>query len=76
MISFHRNIGDYVDCIYPIGFKIKDITNASRYISFLYLRIPIVNTHDINSHGQLRTKFNNKTDEFNFLIVNFPFLSM
>ena len=54
--------------IYPIELKIKDTTDTDRSTSFLDLHL------EIDSNGLLRTKFYDKRDDFNFPIVNFPFI--
>jgi hypothetical protein len=59
---------DFVDRIYPIKLEIKDITNTYRYASYLDLRL------EIDSEGRLRTNLIDKRDDFNFPIVNFPFI--
>jgi len=60
--------GDFVDRIYPIEFEIKDTTDTDRVASYLDLHL------EIDSEGRLRTKLYDKRDDFNFPIVNFPFL--
>ena len=45
-----------------------NITITARSASFLYLQL------DIDCEGRLRTNLYNKRDNFNFLIVNFPFI--
>ena len=59
---------DFVDCIYPIEPEIKDTTAADRSASYLDLHL------EIDSEGRLRTKHYDKRDDFNFPIVNFPFV--
>jgi hypothetical protein len=60
--------GDFVDRIYPIELEIKDTTDTDRSASYLDLHL------EIDSEGRLRTKFYDKGDDFNFPIVNFPFI--
>jgi hypothetical protein len=60
--------GDFVDRIYPIELEIKDTTDADRFASYLDLHL------EIDSEGRLRTKLYDKRDDFNFPIVNFPFI--
>ena len=60
--------GDFVDRIYPIELEIKDITDADRSASYLDLHL------EIDNEGRLRTKLYDKRDDFNFPIVNFPFI--
>jgi hypothetical protein len=59
-------IGDFVVPIYPIELEIKDTTDRSAPYLDLYLVI--------DSEGRLRTKLYDKRDDFNFTIVNFPFI--
>jgi hypothetical protein len=73
MMSFHKIIwgfGDFVDRIYPIAFEIKDPTHThtDRSAPFLDLHF------EIDTEGRLRTKLYDKRDDFNFPIVNFPFI--
>jgi hypothetical protein len=53
---------------YPIELEIKDTTETDSCTSYLDLHI------DIDSVGRLRTKLYDKRNEFNFPIVNFPFI--
>ena len=62
--------GDFVDCIYRIDLEIKDTTDTDRSASYLDLHL------EIDSEGRLRTKLYDKRDDFNFPIVNFPFICM
>jgi hypothetical protein len=64
----NSRFGDFVDHIYPIEFEIKDTTDT--YSSASYLDIHL----EIGSEGRLRTKLYDKRDDFNFPIVNFPFI--
>ena len=56
------------DRIYPIELEIKDTTDTDRSASYLDLHL------EIDSEGRLRTKLYDKKDDFNFPIVNFPFI--
>jgi hypothetical protein len=60
--------GDFVDRIYPIELEIKDTTDTDTSASYLDLHL------EIDSDGRLRTKLYDKRDDFNFPIVNFPFI--
>ena len=60
---------DFVDRIYPIKLEIKDTTDTDRHASYLDLHL------EIDSEGWLRTKLYDKRDDFNFPIVNFPFVT-
>ena len=64
----NSRFGDFVDRIYPIELEIKDTTDTDRSAS--YFDIPL----EIDSKGRLRTKLYDKRDDFNFPIVNFPFI--
>jgi hypothetical protein len=64
----NSRFGDFVDRIYPIELEIKDTTDTDRSDS--YFDIPL----EIDSKGRLRTKLYDKRDDFNFPIVNFPFI--
>ena len=63
----NSRFGDFVDCIYPIELEIKDTTDTDRSASYIDLHL------DIDSEGWLRTKLDKRYD-FNFPIVNFPFI--
>jgi hypothetical protein len=62
----NSRFGDFVDRIYPI--EIKNTTDTDRSASYLDLHL------EIDSEGRLRTKLYDKRDDFNFPIVNFPFI--
>jgi hypothetical protein len=64
----NSRFGDFVDHIYPIELEIKDTTYTNRSASYLDLHLKI------DSEGRLRTKLYDKRDDFNFSIVNFPFI--
>jgi hypothetical protein len=66
----NSRFGDFVDRIYPNELEIKDTTDTDRSASYLDLHL------EIDSEGRLRTKLYNKKDDFNFHIVNFPFISI
>jgi len=59
---------DFVDGIYSIGLEIKDTTDTDRFASYLDLHL------EIDSEWRLRTIIYDKRDDFNFLIVDFPFI--
>jgi hypothetical protein len=65
----NSKFGDYVDLIYPIELEIKDTTETERSASYLDLHL------EIDSKGGLKTKLYDKRDDFDFPIVNFPFMS-
>ena len=64
----NSRFGDFVDRIYPIELEIKDTTDIDRSASYLDIHL------EIDSEGRLRTKLYDKRDDFNFTIVNFPFI--
>jgi hypothetical protein len=64
----NSRFGDFVDHIYPIELEIKDTTDTDRSASCLDLHL------EIDSEGRLRTQLYDKRDDFNILIVNFPFI--
>ena len=55
--------------MYPAELEIKDTTESNTSASFLDLLL------SIERDGQLRTSLYDKSDDFNFRITNFPFLS-
>ena len=60
---FHSAIED----IYPVELKLKKTSESSTTLSYLDIRITMVN-------GKYSTAVYDKRDDFNFKIVNFPFL--
>ena len=60
---------DYVHLIYPNELEIKDTTDTEKSASYLDLFLYIDNG------GRLNSKLYDKRDDFDFPIVNFPFLS-
>ena len=60
--------GDFVDRIYPIELEIKDTTDIDRCASYLDLHL------EIDCERRLRSKLYVKRCDFNFPIVNFPFI--
>ena len=55
--------------MYPAEFEIKDTSESNTSASYLYLLL------SIEIDGQLLTFLYDKSDDFNFHITNFPFLS-
>ena len=51
-----------------IGLEIKDTTDTERSASYIDLHL------EIDSEGRLRTKHYDKRDDFNFPMLNFPFI--
>ena len=60
--------GDYVDFIYPAELEIKDTTDSILSASYLDIML------EIDKDQHLTTKIYDKRDDFDFSIVNFPFL--
>jgi hypothetical protein len=60
--------GDFVDRIFLIDLEIKNTTDKAMSVSYLDLYL------EIDSEGRLRKKHYDKRDDFNFPIMNFPFL--
>ena len=70
MLSINNpKFGDYIDYIYPVELDIKDTTDADHQASYLDLDL------SYNRDKRLQFKLYDKRDDFNFNIVNFPFLS-
>ena len=61
--------GDYLEVIYPTELEVKDSIESINSASYLDLQLE----YDIQ--GKLNLKLYDKRDDFNFPIVNFPFLS-
>ena len=60
--------GDYIDVIYPQELQIQDTTDAGNWANYLDLRL------EFDTNGSLTTQLYDKLDDFNFSIVNFPFI--
>lgn len=58
-----------MDFIYPEELEIKDTTDSDNFATYLDLHLEFDDKH------QLFTKLYDKRDDFNFPIVNFPFIS-
>jgi hypothetical protein len=58
----------YVDSIYPNKLEIKDTTEYSMCTSYLDILLKL------DTNGKLTTQLYDKRDDFNFSIVNFPYL--
>ena len=59
---------DYISDIYPVELEIKETTDDINRSSFLDLLL------EYDTESRLRVKIYDKRDDFNFEIVNFPFL--
>ena len=68
VLSLNKYRFGFVDRIYAIELEIKHNTNTDRSASYLDLHL------EIDSEGRLGAKLYDKRDDFNFLIVNFPFI--
>ena len=72
MMSFlsinNHNFHNYVHLIYPDELDIKDTTESDKSASYLDILL------NIDSNGRLTTSLYDKRDDFDFAIVNFPFL--
>jgi hypothetical protein len=64
----NHNFHNYVHLIYPDEFEIKDTTESDKSASYLDILL------NIDTNGRLTTSLYDKRDDFNFAIVNFPFL--
>ena len=60
---------NYLGQMYPPEIQIKDTTECNTSTSYLDLLL------SIGRGGQLQTSLYDKSDDFNFHIINFPFLS-
>ena len=64
----NHNFHNYVHLIYPDELEIKDTTESDKSASYLDILL------SIDSNGRLTTSLYDKHDDFDFAIVNFPFL--
>jgi hypothetical protein len=58
----------HVDLIYPNELEIKDTTESSTSAS--YLDVLLI----LDKNGKMTTQLYDKRDDFNFSIVNFPYM--
>ena len=65
----NKKFGDYVKEIYPSQLTVEKANTSDDLANYLDL------TFIIESNNQLYTKLYDKRDDFDFHIVNFPFLS-
>jgi hypothetical protein len=69
VLSINNNhFHSYVNSIYPNEPEIKDTTECSTSASYLDVLLKLVD------NGKLTTQLYDKRDDFNFSIVNFPYL--
>ena len=59
---------DYIDVIYPKELEIKDTTDAAKWANYL-------DHLEFDEDGKLFKRLYDKHDDFDFHIVNFPYLS-
>ena len=64
----NHNFHNYVHLIHPEELDIMDTTESDRSASYLDILL------NIDSNGRMTTTQYDKRDDFNFAIVNFPFL--
>jgi len=64
----NKNFSKFLHLIYPVELVVKDTIDSPNSASYLDLYLE----YDIN--GALTTKLCDKRDDFNFPIVNYPFL--
>jgi hypothetical protein len=64
----NSRLGDFVHRVYPIELEMKDTTHTDRSASYLDMQLAI------DDEGRLGRKHYDKRDDFNFPIVNFPFV--
>jgi hypothetical protein len=69
VLSINNNqFHSYVDSIYPSELEIKDTTVSSTPASYLDVLLKL------DTNGKIMTQLYDKRDDFNFSIVNFPYL--
>jgi hypothetical protein len=64
----NHNCHNYIHLIYPDELEINDTTESDKSASYLDILL------SIDSNGRLTTSLSDKRDDFEFAIVNFPFL--
>jgi hypothetical protein len=69
ILSINKNqFHSYVDLIYPNNLETKDTIECSSSVSYLDVLLKL------DTNCKRTTQFNDKRDDFNFSIVNFPYL--
>jgi hypothetical protein len=63
--QFHSHVNSIY--MYPGEFKMKDTTESSTSVSYLYIVLKI------DTGGKLTTQLYGKRGDFNFVTVNFPY---
>ena len=64
----NKHLKDYITSIYPSDLELKETTESNITCSFLDLLL-------FNDGGILKSKVYDKRDDFNFDIVNYPYIS-
>jgi hypothetical protein len=64
----NHNFHNYDHLIFPDELEIKDITESDKFASYLDILL------NVDSNGRLTTSLYDKHDDFDFAIVNIPFL--
>ena len=64
----NSKFNDFLDLIYPSELEIKDTTDAPNYSNYLDLHL------EIDQSDKLYCCLYDKRDDFDFPVVNFPFL--
>ena len=65
----NSKFNDYIDVIYQEELETNDTTDAPKWANFLYIRL------ECDEDGKLYMRLYDKRDEFDFPIVNFPYLN-
>ena len=60
---------DHIDVIYPEELGVNDSTDAPKWANYLDLRL------EFDEDGKLYTRLYEKRDDFDFPIVNLPYIS-
>jgi hypothetical protein len=69
VLSINNNqFQSHVDSIYPNELEMKDTTESSTSASYLDVLLKL------DTNGKITTQLYDKLDDFNFSIVNFPYL--
>jgi hypothetical protein len=64
----NHDFHNYVHLIYPDELEIKDTTESDKSASYLDILL------NVDSNGRLKATIYDKRDDFDFAIVDFPFL--
>ena len=66
--SNNKPLKQYITSMYPSDLELKETTESDRECSFLDLLL-------FNENGELKSKGYDKRDDFDFDIVNYPYMS-